>query len=86
MNVAYTVAFVRQLKSLDADLQNEAFEQIELFKNKENHKHLRVHKLHGSLKDRWSFPVNYRVRIVFCFHTKNEAILLAIGTHEVYNT
>ena len=86
MNVAYTSVFVRQLKSLDSDLQSEALEQIELFKNQKNHKRLRVHKLHGSLKDRWSFSVNYRVRIVFRYHTKNEAILLAIGTHEVYNT
>ncbi len=85
MNVAYTVAFVRQLKSFDTNLQSEALEKIELFKDQKNHKYLRVHKLHGSLKNRWSFSVNYRILIVFCYRAKNEAILLAIDAHEVYN-
>ena len=56
----------------------------ELFKNKNNHKRLNVHILHGRLKGRYSFSVNYRFRIVFTHLSKNEVVLLAVGDHTVY--
>ena len=58
---------------------------IELLKDKGNHKHLKVHNLHGRLAGRYSFSVNYKTRIVFAYLSKQEIALLAIGDHEVYD-
>ena len=84
MKIAYTPAFDRQLHALDETLQSDVIEKITLFKNPTNHRQLRVHKLHGKLKGRFSFSVSYSLRIVFKYLSKNEAVLLAVGDHEVY--
>lgn len=87
MEVFFAPAFVRQLKSLSVGLQEEALEKIEMFGNLKNHRKLKVHKLRGRLKGRYSFSVNFSTRIIFCYlKTKlKEACLLAIGDHEVYD-
>jgi len=86
MEVSYSPSFIRLLKSLPHALQEEALEKIESFSNPTNHKSLKIHKLQGRLKDRWSFSVNYKTRIVFLFLTRpRRAHLLAIGDHEVYD-
>lgn len=85
MEVSYTPGFLRMLKTLQKGLQDEAIEKIEQFKNPKKHKQLKVHKLGGRLRGRCSFSVNYKTRIVFRYIGKpKEAILLAIGDHDVY--
>ncbi|PIP87096.1 hypothetical protein COW81_02075 [Candidatus Campbellbacteria bacterium CG22_combo_CG10-13_8_21_14_all_36_13] len=84
MEVSYLPQFIKMFNSLPKELQDEALEKIILFKNKINHKQLKVHKLNGPLKDRHSFSVNYKTRIVFKYISKKEAVLLAIGNHNVY--
>ena len=83
MEILYKPTFIRQLNKLDKDLQNEVFEKIEIFKNKDNHLSLKVHKLHGELKDFYSFSVNYKIRIVFIWKD-DEIILVSIGDHDLY--
>jgi len=85
MKIVYLPSFVRQLKNLEVELQQEVFEKIELFKEKTNHKQLKVHKLYGRLKNRYSFYVNYKTRIVFIYLNKKEVVLLAVGDHSVYD-
>jgi len=84
MKVVFTPAFVRQLKKLPADLQEEALESVNDFRIPKNHKRLKVHKLHGQFKKYYSFSVNYKVRIVFDYLSRSEAILMAIGDHDMY--
>jgi mRNA-degrading endonuclease YafQ of YafQ-DinJ toxin-antitoxin module len=84
VEVCYTPAFIRQFKVLEEGLQIEIVEKIEIFKQRKYHKQLKVHKLHGRLAGRWSFSVNYKIRIVFRYVSKSEVALLAIGDHEVY--
>jgi mRNA-degrading endonuclease YafQ of YafQ-DinJ toxin-antitoxin module len=87
MEISFTPAFIKQLKSLPEKLQEEALEKIEMFSDIKNHQTLKVHKLKGRLNGRQSFSVNFSTRIVFCYlKTKpKEACLLAIGDHEVYD-
>ena len=87
MDVSYTPGFLRMMKSLSVGLQEEVIEKIEIFKKSENHKQLKVHKLTGRLQGRYSFSVNYKIRIVFLFlkTQPKEALLLAIGDHDVYD-
>lgn len=87
MEVSYAPSFVRQYKSLPLSLQSEVKEKIHLFRDPKNHRLLKVHKLSGKLHEQYGFSVNYKFRIVFWYPpTKpKEAILLAVGDHEVYD-
>lgn len=87
MEVAFAPTFLRMLKALPAELQEEAIEKIELFRQPDKHKLLKVHKLKGRLAERYSFSINYHIRVVFLFsrtNGKRGARLLAIGDHEIY--
>ena len=84
MKISYKATFVREYNKLNEDLQSEVLEKIELFKDKNNHILLKVHKLHGKLKESYSFYVNYKIRIVFIWESNEEAILIAIGDHDIY--
>ena len=85
IKVYFKPTFIKQFKRLESALQEESFEKIEMFKDKKNHMQLKVHKLNGVLSGRYSFSVNYKTRIVFSYLSKNEAVLLVIGDHGVYN-
>ncbi len=84
IEVHYKPAFVRRYSSLERDLQEEIAEKIELFKDPANHKQLKVHKLHDHLKRCNSFSVNYKIRIVFQYLSRKDAVLLTVGDHEIY--
>lgn len=84
MRIYFKPVFVRQFKLLETELQAEILEKIEQFKNTKNHRQLKVHKLKGRLAERHSFSVNYKIRIVFNYLSKQEVVLLAIGDHEIY--
>ena len=82
--VSVTPQFKRMFKKLEPDLKEEALDKIESFSNTRNHKSLKVHKLKGNNKNRYSFSVNYKTRVVFTYLTDKEAVLTAIGNHDVY--
>lgn len=84
MKVHFKATFIRGFNKLHPDLKEEVLEKIELFKSPKNHKQLKIHKLKGPLKGRYSFSVNYKTRIVFKYISKKEVVLLAIGDHDVY--
>lgn len=84
LKIGYKQSFVRQFNKLEPALQDEVVEKIEEFRDKKNHKNLRVHKLHGALKDRYSFSVNYDHRIAFRYLDNNTVVLLDIGDHDLY--
>ena len=87
MHIFLKPRFSKLFQELPNDLQKEVLEKLELFRNPANHKVLRVHKLHGKMKDCYSFSITYSLRVVFRYEdkTKSSAVLLAIGDHEVYN-
>lgn len=85
MEVSYTRAFFKRLNKYDADLKELIFEKIEEFTQSENHTRLKVHKLHGKFSKFYSFSVNYKMRIVFEYISKDEVALLTIGDHDIYN-
>jgi plasmid maintenance system killer protein len=86
MEVHFKPSFVRLYNKLPPALQEEVREKIDLLKDISNHQKLRVHKLQGAMKDTYSFSINYHYRIVFMFENKKKssAVLLVIGTHEIY--
>ncbi len=86
MEILYKPTFIRQFNKLDNDLQEEIFEKIDLLKNKNNHNLLKIHKLHGRLKNCLSFYINYKIRIVFIWENKKNIVLLAVGDHDIYKS
>ncbi len=85
LELIYAPRFVRHFKRLPKELQEETLEKLRLFKRSDNHALLKVHKLHGKFSACFSFSVNYKIRIVFEYVSKNEIALLTIGDHDVYD-
>ena len=84
MEIIYLPSFIRQYSRLESALQDEIVEKIELFKNSKHHRQLKVHKLKGRLKGRYSFSVNYQTRIIFIYTSKWKVAFLTVGDHDVY--
>ncbi len=81
----YAVSFIRQYKKLNPSLKSEIKEKIQQFKNKKNHTALKVHKLSGRLDGKYSFSVNYKIRIIYKYgEDQNEAFFLDVGDHSIY--
>lgn len=87
MEVEFTPLFVRRIKKLPVNLQEEVFEKIELFSQSGNHPSLKVRPLHGRFSGAYTFSVNYKYSIIFEYsHKKTVATLLDFGGHDVYKS
>lgn len=84
LDIFYKPSFIKQYDKLEKSLKEEVKEKIVLFRNTRNHKLLKVHKLHGRLKNFWSFSVNYKYRIVFEYGRSKKVYLVDIGDHDIY--
>ena len=87
ISISYTKTFLKKFSKLDPFLQEEVYDKIELFKNQKNHKKLKVHKLKKPFIGKYSFSVNYKIRIIFMYDENNEkqVYFLSIGNHhQVY--
>ncbi len=84
LTIHYTASFVRQYDNLLLAMQEEVRDRIALFQTDPRQPSLHMHKLKGNLRNKWSFRVNYRYRVVFCYDSKNVIALLAVGDHGVY--
>lgn len=84
IEVEYTSNFVRELKKLDPELLEEVIQKVGVFKDRKNHKVLKVHKLYGKLRGKLSFSINYKYRIVFRYVAPQVASLLSMGDHDIY--
>jgi len=64
MEFLYTRRFLRSLRKLPQLIQEDVFLAVWRFKNKNEHKALRLHKLSGKLKRYYSFSANFSHRII----------------------
>ena len=84
LKIAYKATFLKKFNKLPPNLQDEAREKIEIFREDPFHPFLKAHKLHGRMDGMWSFSINYEYRIIFQYILKDEVALLAIGNHDIY--
>ncbi|KKR70363.1 MAG: Plasmid stabilization system [Candidatus Nomurabacteria bacterium GW2011_GWB1_40_7] len=84
ISIVYSPFFIRKFNKLENGLQEDVIQKINLFKDRENHNMLDVHKLHGKFKDYFGFSVNYKFRIAFRYVSKNEVLFADIGSHDIY--
>jgi mRNA-degrading endonuclease YafQ of YafQ-DinJ toxin-antitoxin module len=82
-HIYYHPQFRKSFLDLPEGLQNIAKVKIILFKNNPFEASLKTHKLHGKLKNQWSFAIKGQYRILFVFD-KIDAIFLDIGPHDIY--
>ena len=83
--ITYSPKFIKNLKKVKGDLKEEILNIVEMLAKESSHEMLKIHKLKGRLKDRYSFSVDYKNRIVFVCLGINTIYLLNFGGHEVYN-
>lgn len=81
-SVLLTGTFIKSVSAFDASTQEKIHDAIALFHNPKNDRQLRVHKLHGKLKEYYGFSVTTNIRIVFKKTKDQIHILLTIGTHD----
>ncbi len=84
MRFFYTPSFVRQFRDLEESLKEEVRQKLVLFRENIRDPSLKTHKLKGRLQGRFSFSVNYRYRIVFCYDDSSKVVFLDVGDHDVY--
>ena len=83
----YEVVFlpkaIKQYSKLPNELQEEIEEVIGFLSDSLNHERLKVHKLHGILKNFYSARVNYEYRVIFTYDGSLLVVSL-IGDHSIY--
>lgn len=82
--IEYSCHFKRMYQYLDVLIQRKAERREILFRKNPFDPMLKTHKLHGKLKDFYSFSIDKRTRIVFRFVSRAKAVFLDVGGHDVY--
>ncbi len=81
---SFNRAYKKKVKT-DNELKEKFWKLVRLFEKDAFNPLLKTHKLSGKLAGHWAFVIEYDCRVVFRFESKNEVILVDIGTHdEVY--
>lgn len=83
MKIFYHPRFTHSYKKLSDAVKIRAEERELVFRRNPFNKLLRAHKLHGQLKDKWSFSVDNTYRILFEFDN-SDVIFLDVGDHKIY--
>ena len=83
-STSFREAFKRKVRG-NPTLEERFWERVEIFENNPFDPRLRTHKLTGSMRDWWSFSIDYDLRVLFVFVEPGRALFGNIGTHdEVY--
>ena len=73
-----------KLRSKENKLYKKIDKKLAVFRENPRHSSLRLHKLGGALRNRWSLSVGMNFRLIFVW-TDDEAYFIDMGTHdEVY--
>lgn len=85
MEIEYSTHFEDSYKKLTHAIQKKAEDSEQVFRKDPFDPRLKTHKLHGKLREFYSFPIDYRFRIVFKFVIRRtKAIFLDVGDHDIY--
>lgn len=87
MKLRFDEDLIKELGKL-RKINNKLFKKIDaalkVFRDNPRHTSLRLHKLSGTLRNRWSLSVGMDYRLIFVW-TDDEVYFIDIGTHdEVY--
>ena len=82
--IHYTSRFIKKLKKLPVHIAKRAIIKEARFKENPLHPSLRLHELHGVLKNKWSISITGNYRIIFERQKNGDILFLSIGSHDVY--
>ncbi|NOY35500.1 MAG: type II toxin-antitoxin system mRNA interferase toxin, RelE/StbE family [bacterium] len=83
MKIVHSPKFERAIKKLTASLVEKVIERTLLFEKDAFDPRLDTHKLHGKLKNQWSFSVDRKYRILFEFDG-SDVVFLDVDDHDLY--
>lgn len=85
MQIYYSTKFKREYKKLPKQIKLLAEQKEQIFRQYPFDKKLDTHKLHGRLKEFYSFSINNTYRIVFEFVGKDIVWFHSAGDHSIYD-
>ncbi|MBU4223999.1 type II toxin-antitoxin system RelE/ParE family toxin [Patescibacteria group bacterium] len=83
MKIVHTPKFERTFKKLPVSLAEKIIERTLMFEKNPFDSRLETHKLHGKLKEQWSFSIDKKYRILFEFDN-SDVVFLDVGDHNLY--
>lgn len=83
-NIEFSSKFLKKLQKLSQEIIILAEHKIELFRKNPLHPSLRLHELHGELKDLWSISINNNYRLIFRRQANGDILFFSIGKHDLY--
>ncbi len=84
MKIIYTSKFFREYKKLPKEIKFLAEEKERIFHKNPFDAVLDTHKLHGRLREFWSFSIGYRYRTIFEFGDDDAIYFHSVGNHNIY--
>lgn len=84
MRIVYSSKFAREYKKLPKEIKLLAEKKEKIFRKNPFDPILDTHKVHGRLRDFWSFSIDFKYRIVFEFRENNIVYFHSIGDHLIY--
>jgi len=84
MDIIYSPTFARGYKKLSKEVALAAEKKEKIFRNNPFDSRLRTHKLHGELKEFWSFSINEDYRVIFEFTSRQIVWFHFVGKHDIY--
>jgi addiction module RelE/StbE family toxin len=85
MKIFYSPKFARGYKKLPKNIKTLAESREKIFRKDPFDPTLDAHKLHGRLKDFWSFSVDAKYRIISEFGDDDIIYFHSVGDHSIYN-
>ena len=82
--IIFAPSVIKSLKKYDSRLIADLQDKLIRFQDRDSHESLKVHKLHGRMKDKYSFSINYQYRVVFSWDEHGHAVIEGFGTHDLY--
>jgi len=83
-NIEYSRNFCKDLKKIPQDIKEKLIKTEKIFKENPLHPSLRLHRLHGKLKEFWSISINMDYRIIFRRIDDGTIVFFSIGKHDIY--
>ena len=84
MKIFHHPRFEKAYRRLPLELKSKAEQKESVFRANPFDTRLDTHKLHGKLKSKWSFSIDYRYRILFEFDSAKNVTFLDVGDHAIY--
>ncbi|MEK7596644.1 MAG: type II toxin-antitoxin system mRNA interferase toxin, RelE/StbE family [Patescibacteria group bacterium] len=84
MRVFLSSSFLKAYKKLPAVVVDLFAFKREIFFKDPFDIQLKTHKLHGTQRGLYSFSLDRKYRVIFCFDENADIVLIKIGKHDIY--